>query len=246
MKKTTSAAILFSALFILVIGLQATFFAAANPLPPPVIRVESPTNNQVYPSGEVWLNFTRFPDTDYVTSITYSLDGHAEISTNGSTLLSGLPAGSHSLALYAKLSADRDDYGFMITKIYFSTYYSTAWVTFATVFIAVLATGLLALFFIRRRLTAALKRKKTEPFWIGLGVLLLGALFFGLLVEGAAYDYLFPVHHSGLVVNNPYPCLFLSLFFISVGLVLMRRGIKKEQAHEGVESNLTQEREEGK
>ena len=57
MKKTTKTVLAFSVLFVLVAGLQVINFAAANPLPPAVIRIESPSNNQIYPSGEVWLNF---------------------------------------------------------------------------------------------------------------------------------------------------------------------------------------------
>ncbi len=162
-----------------------------------------------------------------VTSITYSLDGNVEIMTNGSTLLSGLSAGSHSLALYAKFSADRDDYGFMITKIYFSVNYSSAWVTFAAVFSVVLAVSLLALFVTRRRLVAALKRQKTAPFWVGLGFLILGALFLGLIAWGKVYNFLFPVYRSSLVVDLIYPSLIFSLLLTGVGLALMRRGIKK-------------------
>ncbi len=51
MKKITKTVLIFSVLFVLVAGLQVINFSAANPLPPPVIRIESPSNNQIYPSG---------------------------------------------------------------------------------------------------------------------------------------------------------------------------------------------------
>jgi hypothetical protein len=229
MKKTIKTVLAFSVLFVLVAGLQVSNFADANPLLPAVIRIESPSNNQIYPSGEVWLNFTRLPDSDYVTSITYSLDDQAEITTNESNLLSGLSAGSHSLTLYAKMSAERDDYGYLITKIYFSINYSSSWVTFAAVLSAVFAVSMLMLFVTRRQLITALKRKKIARFWVGLSVLLWGSLFFSLVVGGALYDYLFPVYHGGFGLNLVYPSLIFNLFLIIIGLVVMKIGLEKEQ-----------------
>jgi hypothetical protein len=226
--KTFIAAIAISIVLLSVFGVQSAKVAMANPLPPPVVRIYSPLNNQIYPSGEVWLNFTRLPDTEFVTSITYSLDGKPEIRTNGSTLLSGLSAGSHSLALYAKLSESREDYGFIISKVYFSVNYSTRWATFAGVFSTVVSVGLLVLFFTRHRFVAALRRKKTALFWLGLCLSILGTLGFALNVGSATFDYLFPVYHSGLTVNLTFPSVLFSLFFVGVGLVLAKRGVKTE------------------
>ena len=96
-------------LLVLVMALQTVSFAVANPLVPPIIKVDSPQNNRVYSSGEVWLNLTRLPVTDMEGAyVTYSLDGATETATNGSTLLSGLPAGSHTLALYARFPENVD------------------------------------------------------------------------------------------------------------------------------------------
>jgi hypothetical protein len=229
MKKTTKIVLAFSVLFILIAGLQVINFVDANPLPPAVIRIESPSNNQIYPSGEVWLNFTRLPDSDYVTSITYSLDDQTEITTNESNLLSGLSVGSHSLSLYAKMSTERDDYGYLITKIYFSINYSSSWLTFTAVLSAVFAVSLLMLFATRRQLVVVLKRKKIARFWVGLSVLLWGSLFFSLVVGGALYDYLFPVYHGGFAVILVYPSLIFNLFLIIIGLVVMKMGLKREK-----------------
>ena len=127
------------------------------------------------------------------------------------------------------MSAERDDYGYLITKIYFSVNYSSSRVTFAAVLSVVFAVSLLMLFVTRRRLVAALKKKKIARFWVGLSVLLGGSLFFSLVVGGALYDYLFPVYHGVFEVNHTYPSLIFSLFLIIIGLVMMKMGLKKEQ-----------------
>ncbi len=127
------------------------------------------------------------------------------------------------------MSSERDDYGYLITKIYFSVNYSSSWVTFAVVFGAVFAVSLLMFFVTRRRLVAALKMKKIALFWVGLSVLLGGSVFFSLVVGDALYDYLFPVYHGSFVLNLVYPSLIFSLFLIIIGLVIMKMGLKKEQ-----------------
>ena len=227
-KRVIIFTIIVSVILVSLFGAPIKNVANANPLPPPVIIVNSPQNNQVYPSGEVWLNLTRLPNTEYVTLVAYSLDGKPERKTNGSELLSGLSAGSHTLALYANLSETRQDYGFIITKVYFSVNYSTSWVVFAGVSSTVLAVSLSAVFITRHRLMASLKRKKTSLFWFGLCLLSLGILWFALLVGSATFDYLFPVYHSGLIVNLTFPSLLFSWFLIGIGMVLAWRGLKSD------------------
>ena len=66
-----------------------------------MIKVNSPQNNYVYPTGDVWLQFTNIDRVDYnFSSYSYSLDGGAAQPTDGNTKLTNLAAGSHKLIIY--------------------------------------------------------------------------------------------------------------------------------------------------
>ena len=86
----------------LLVVVASTFaIASANPLRTPMIKVNSPTNNYVYPTGDVWLQFTNIDRYTYnFSSYSYSLDGGAAQPTDGNTKLTNLAAGSHKLIIY--------------------------------------------------------------------------------------------------------------------------------------------------
>jgi hypothetical protein len=65
---------------------------------PPIISNIS-VYNRTYTSTEVQLNFTVSENFSHVT---YSLDGKDNVTIAGNTTLTGLPAGSHNVTLYAR------------------------------------------------------------------------------------------------------------------------------------------------
>ncbi len=160
-----SPAIIIMALLTLLVAAPALGSAYANPINPPLINVDSPQNNKIYPSGEVQLNFIVVPNELITfTSATYSLDGQPEHATNGSTTLTSLPAGSHKLTVYGKgtytIGGQMYEYNSVEAVIYFSVQYSTAWVTFAAVFAVAVSTVSITLWLTRRHTVSAFRGKK--------------------------------------------------------------------------------------
>ncbi len=211
--------------FLVSIALSAQVIGSAlpNPLPPPLIRVDSPVNNKVYPSNDVQLNFTVLPDPVItLTSFTYKLDEQETKETNGSTLLTCSSWGSHTLSIYGKGSYDS-----ILAVVYFSTGYSTTWVVFTLILVVVASAISLTVFALRRRLVTTLKRRKTASFWVGLACFL---LFTFLLAESAGYaasDYLFPHYPQALSVNAfPVGAIILG-FLLCAGLYFMWSGTRK-------------------
>jgi hypothetical protein len=209
--------------------------AKANPLPPPLIRVNSPQNNKIYSSNEVQLNFTQIPNTDInLTSFAYSLDGQAREATNGSSILTGLSYGSHTLAIYGNgtylIGNNTHEYNSTLAIVYFSTFFSTSWVVVTIVLAAVICTGLLIYFKKRRQLATALKGKKTASFWVGLFVFsFFAALVFFPSVWQMVSDYLFPYYpHYGISGFLGYGVVF-GFIFMCIGWYMMRLGAKKVQ-----------------
>jgi hypothetical protein len=227
------SALLFSFAF----SAQAGGLALANPLQPPLIRVDSPQNNKVYPSNDVLLNFTILPDTEItLTSFTYTLDGQESKATNGSTMLTALPSGSHKLTIYGtghySYSGSDQTYPYdSVDVIYFSIVYSTVWVTFTITVAAVVSVSLLTVFMLRRRLISVFRGKKTAKFWLGLASFLFAVfLFFIPTVWLTASDYLFPHFNRGLTFTaSPIGAVSLGLFFTGIGLYLMWMGNRKKQ-----------------
>jgi hypothetical protein len=198
----------------------------ANPIPPPLIWVNSPQNYKIYSSNEVELNITVIPDTSIsLTSFSFSLDGQETQATNGSTTLTNLSYGSHTLEIYGN-----NTYSYStLAIVYFSTVYSTSWVVFTIVLVATVSIVLLLLLKKRRQIVAALKGKKTAGFWTGLVCFVFFAiLFFIPAIWIAASDYLFP-HYPNSLSTNIYPNsgILIGLIFMCTGLYLMRRGTKK-------------------
>jgi hypothetical protein len=68
------------------------------PSPPPLnISITSP-ENKTYTTNEIPLTFTT---SKQASSISYSLDGEANVSITGNTTLMGLPDGAYSIVVYA-------------------------------------------------------------------------------------------------------------------------------------------------
>jgi hypothetical protein len=218
----------------LALGAQSIGLALANPLPPPLIKLNSPQNNKIYSSNDIQLNFTVLPNTGIdFKEFSYSLDGQINQTTNENTILTDLSAGTHTLKMYGKgtypIGNSIQEHNFLLTIVYFSVSYSTAWVIFALVVAVVFSMILLMLVLKRRQLVRALKGRKTASFWIGLVCF----WFFAILVFipnlwWMAGDYLFPHYpNSSFFIFFPYSSLILGLVFMLIGLCLMKFGTKK-------------------
>jgi parallel beta-helix repeat protein len=79
---------------------------------PPAISIDSP-ENRTYSVTSVSLSFTVNEET---TWIAYSLDGQANVEISGTTTLSGLSVGSHSVTVYARDADDLQN----AAKVYFT------------------------------------------------------------------------------------------------------------------------------
>jgi hypothetical protein len=228
--------VVFALLFSFAFSAQAIGLALANPLLPPLIRVDSPQNNKIYPSNDVLLKFTIIPNTGItLTSLTYSVDGQESKATNGSTILTDLPSGSHKLTIYGtgfySYSNSNQTYPYYsVDVIYFSIVYSTVWVTFTITVTVVVSVILLTVFLLRRRLVTALTAKKTSKFWLGLASFLFAVfVFFIPMIWLIANNYLFPHYPIGMSINaTPIPAISLGLFFTGIGLYLMKVGTRKK------------------
>jgi len=215
----------------LLLLLSLTFGAqmvSANPIAIPPINVSSPENNKIYTSNQVELNFTVRDAHRNYTSFSYSLDRQNPIDTNQSCVLTNLLSGSHTLIIYGNATDDTYWNGHeLLSIVYFSTIYSTAWLTFTPILTASLAILSLLLFFGRKRIGTRLKRPKKFSFWLGL----LCFLFFTVVVFipslwNWADDYLFPRFPVGLQVS-PIFGIFGSTPFMILGLLLMWFGTRK-------------------
>jgi hypothetical protein len=197
-----------------------------------MVEVASPQNNQVYPQNSVWLNFTALPmaikDFNF-SSFSYSLDGRSLQITDGATLLTNLPSGSHTLAIYGKAGygywKDKD---MLLDVLYFSTNYSTSWVVFIVVLLATSVPLSIGLFVNRRAVAERLRRKKTGSFWVGLACFLFFALFvFGPAIWQLTNKHLFPEYGHGALQISTVPGAIVGLIFMVVGFLLMVIGTRQ-------------------
>lgn len=110
---------------------MAVEVAVANPLTPPIISVNSPQNNKIYSSNDVQVNFRVLPNSGYnFTSFTYVLDGQAPKATDGTTILTGLSSGSHTLTIYGtgtyrtgNRTYEHND--ILVAEVYFNSFFNT-------------------------------------------------------------------------------------------------------------------------
>ena len=89
----------------LLLSLTMVEVALANPIIDPLVFVESPQNNQIYPSNTVQLNFTAIRGFNY-TAYYYVLDEQSPKTTNGISTLNDLTPGTHTLKIYGNGSLD--------------------------------------------------------------------------------------------------------------------------------------------
>jgi hypothetical protein len=209
----------------------------ANPVAMPVVNVQSPINNQNYPTNNIKLKTTAYAVPSSVNfSITYYvLDDQQAAPTNGSTILSDLSSGSHTLKLYGTRSVF--DYYTNSTKkyndelgsvVYFSVIYSTQWVIFTVILVLFLAITSLVLFKKRRQIKAALKRPKRDVFFVGVVMLFFSGMFTIYFAWQVAYNYLFPYWPPKFMASNPNLNFIFSLIFFSLSLLLMLSGTHKK------------------
>ena len=204
---------------------------SANPISLPPINVNSPENNKIYSSNQVTLNFTVIGYRNY-TSFSYSLDGQEPIDTNKSGVLTNLPPGSHTLIIYGNATDDTYWNGHeLLNIVYFSTIYSTAWLTFTLILTVSLATLSLLIFFRRKQIATRLKQEKKFSFWLGLPCF----LFFTCLVFIPSFwhwanDYLFP-RFPVEIESSPIFGIIISIPFMVIGLLLMYFGTRKNKSH---------------
>jgi hypothetical protein len=234
-KKETLSTIFLIALFLTTLSVEACNTVNANPLLPPLIELHSPQNNKIYQSNEILINFTKISDP-YIelTSFTYSLDGQAEKQTDGTTMLTGLTDGSHTLTFFGYGSLKYDNtqpYGRTLGKIYFSVNYSTQWIVFGVAVSAVVGTSTLFLFAARNKIHKVFKKQKTARFWVGLACFIFFAALFVIPVAlSAINDYLFPHYSNNLgVAVNTYFGITLGSIFMGAGLYMMKTGVKDRE-----------------
>lgn len=139
----------------------------ANPLPGPNLNVTSPQDNKIYSSNNIQLDFTVLPNIDEkYTSFSYILDGQQPQETDGSTILTGLSEGSHTLQIHGNTTyMDGDsvvEYSPVLAIIHFSIAYSTSWIVLTIVTVAAFSMILLVFVIKRRQLLRAGKGKKTS------------------------------------------------------------------------------------
>jgi hypothetical protein len=210
-----------------------TQIACANPTAVPSLRVDLPVNNKIYPSNQVELNFTVIDPFFNYTDFSYSLDGKQPQQTNPSCVLTGLSSGSHTLTIYGNYSsADHGSGNRLLTKVYFSVNYSTAWVNFALILAAVLVPAFLLLFLGRKRIANRLKRQKTGGFWLGVVCFVFFAVFiFAPSVWHWADKYLYPQFETGFEGSPVFGIVFSASFMI-LSIFFMWFGTRKGKSLE--------------
>jgi hypothetical protein len=222
-------------IFVLFLSAMVFDVAKANPLPSPMVVVHSPKNNEIYPSSTVQLSFTPIQVYDRnFTSFTYILDDQSPVATNGTATLTDLSSGSHTLKIYCAFSIQfgniTHDYKDQVAYVvYFSSEYSTAWVAFTIISVAILTVIPSLLFFRRRQIVARLKIKKTGVFWLGALLFVLGSLALIPYAWNVTVDSLFPYWPKGLEVSLSFYFSFIvaSIFLVGLGLVMMWIGTRK-------------------
>ncbi len=231
-KQKFLTAAFFSALLLSALaGTSLVNLAEANPSVPPLIVVNSPQNNKIYYSTEVQLNFKQIPDTDIIfTSFDYSLDGKARVATNGSTVLTGLSYGSHTLTIYDNgtyYGARNQTYinEFTLEVISFNIVFSTSWVVLSIVLVALICLAIL----VRKRLVRAFKGKKTSGFWFGLVWFLFFTALTSFPISWFINNYLSPHYPpDAFAFAGSFYGVIFGIGFMLIGLYLMKKGIIKE------------------
>jgi len=133
--------------FPIVINKKVPFTVDTNAVPPPSVSITSP-ENRTYITSDVPLNFAV---NGLSSQVTYSLDGHDNVTTTENTTLTGLSVGEHSITVYATNIAGNIGASETITFTIAETEsFPTAIATVVIVSVAVVASGL-AVYFKKRK-----------------------------------------------------------------------------------------------
>ncbi len=218
--------------------LSTAELAVANPIMAPVVDVESPVNNQVYPASDVELKFS--PLSWYTFSeYYYVLDDQAPTPINSTATLTGLSAGSHMLKIYGNGTltiSSPPSHTFqsndeLVSVIYFSTFFSTAWVIFAAVIVFIFTAIPFVIYKKRVQIKSAFKGEKNAIFSVGLVLFVLSSLAFVSFAWQVVSNFLFPYWPPRALTPNYNIPFVLSLFFLSLGLLIMWLSTVKRQPH---------------
>jgi hypothetical protein len=210
--------------------LSTTGLVFANPIAEPGVNVQSPVNNQNYMTPEVELKAVPFPYPPSVVNFTikyYILDDKLATTTNGTAVLTDLSSGSHTLKIYGTFSSQYSNSSIheqndtLVSIVYFSVIYSTRWVIFAIALTLVIAIIGLTLYRKRRQIKTALKGEKNGIFSVGLVAFVLSSLSFVFFTWQVVGHYLFPYWPPKALTPNYNIPFVLSLFFLSLGLLIM-------------------------
>jgi len=231
MKKLYAISILVLLLFLAAISIG---IVAANPLPASLVSVQSPRNNQVYPSDSIQLIFT--PTAENCTSFSYVLDDRSPVTTDGHTTITNLSWGSHELTIYANrtlaaMGFVQEDKNMVASVVYFSVVYSPALVAVVAITLPAAIIVSLSLFFRHRQIAVRLKGKKSGVFWFGTLLFVPGFLIFIVFSLMVANDYLFPYWPKGLIIYLfPYwLTAIVCIIFTCIGFGLMWWGTQQSQ-----------------
>lgn len=230
-KRQTVLVVILTLLLSLAFASTVFKVVAADPIPEWFVQVNSPQNDKIYPSNTVEVNFVVTPNSELAySSFTYSIDGQAAKPTNGNTVLTDLPSGSHTLTIYGtgNWSTTQVFSDTPVAVIYFSTVYSTAWVELSAISVAAIAAIGLFLFWKHKQIAARFKGEKTGSFWGGLTLFLLFTALFIPSAWGITYNALFPRYSFGMITSPQLVDAFLViiLVFMAVGVLLMVHGSK--------------------
>jgi hypothetical protein len=213
---------------LLALSAQTFLSATANPLPSPMLKVDSPQDNQIY-SNSIWLSFSPYPAAGInFTSFSYRVDGQEARPTDGQTLLTDLAWGSHTIEIYGNgttIWGNEPRVNVLLDIVYFGVGYSTQWLLFLLVLTATLVPLLLGCFINRRQLATRLHGKKTAAFWVGTAFLIFSTVIFIPSAWQLASNYLFPYYPHGLQISA-VPGFLFGLTLIVAGLVLVAVGTR--------------------
>jgi hypothetical protein len=222
MKRT--AVLLPIALAVILLSIIGLVFA--NPIAASMVTVESPVNNQVYPTNTVELNATEFPGFNFALKY-YVLDGLPPVSTNGTAELSNLSPGSHTLKLYGTLTITHgytnttyEQNDLLVSVVYFSVIYSSKFVLFTVTLISISLVTCFVLYEKHREIKKAMKGQKNELFIIGLLFFVFSILPLSVSAWQISKNYLFPSWPRELL-GAPFFSFIISFLMLSFGLFLM-------------------------
>ncbi len=153
MKKTVAVLMVFALFVTSYVTLIWTINdVQANPISPPDIDIYSPYR-KIYNTNQIELNFVAPSKHAYenltLISFSYSLDGQAKVSVSENITLTGLSWGSHNIIVYG---IDAQGYTRYSNRVQFDVYYSTAWLAFIAIIIAVVGSICFSIFVYWRKI----------------------------------------------------------------------------------------------